>query len=158
MVFIVVILAIAGVFIGLWPGGLGPALVLVAGILDTWPIPALTGLGVAVAGGLAVLGWASDWIALAWSRRRYPGREQRRRTLTTMVNAPAALLFCGLVLGPFLGTALWRGFIGGGAVDEMVKGSRLAAVIWGARLFKVLLLSVAAAMAIAAAILGAVAQ
>ncbi|MHB0886928.1 MAG: hypothetical protein ACYC41_13720 [Bacillota bacterium] len=136
MKLVVVILTLFGLATAVWPGWIGPALLVSAGslfVLGSGFTPAAQSPA-SVAIGLAVIGLGGEVVLLGIARHLYGG--DWRRLFESMAGGLGALFVTGLLVGPLFGIGLWRALGGAAGVARLSRGGRVLMYLIAGRAFK----------------------
>lgn len=145
MKLVVIILTLFGLATSLWPGWIGPALLVSAGslfVLGSGFAPAAQNYA-SVAVALAVAGLAGELVLMGIARQRYGG--DWRSLFSSMAGGVGTLFVTGLLVGPLFGIGLWRLLGGAVGVARLSKGGRVLMYLLAGRAVK-FALGVAAAV------------
>ncbi|MHB8928705.1 MAG: hypothetical protein ACYC9Q_13825 [Bacillota bacterium] len=144
MKLVVVILTLFGLATALWPGWLGPALLVSAGSLFVLGagFSATAKSSAFVAFALAVIGLAGEVLLVAIARRRYGG--DWRDLFRALAGGFGTLFVSGLLVGPLLGVGLWRSLGGAVGIARLSRGGQVLLYLIGGRVVKFLFATAAA--------------
>lgn len=146
MRLLVVIVTLFGLATALWPGWLGPALLVAAGSLFALGagFSAEVQTALAVSSALAMIGLLVEWILISIAWRRLGGGW--RDLLEALAGGVGSLFVAGLLIGPLLGAGLWLALGGTAPVAKLTRAGQLIVHLIAGRAVKFVFAVAAAAV------------